>query len=60
MGAVIYRMDSVLVSFFSFSEDEIFDPFSWLDHSAEVASQCVKWMDAGKFLGGVGTPEVPW
>jgi len=24
-----------------------------INHSAEVASQCVKWMDAGGFLGDV-------
>ena len=61
MGAVIYRTGSVLVSFFFFwggvSLNSVFDRFSWLDHSAEVASQCVKWMDAGGFLGEVGAQE---
>jgi len=27
-----------------------------INHSAEVASQCVKWMNAGRFLGDVGSP----
>ena len=54
-------MGSVLVSFFFFgggvSLNSVFDRFSWLDHSAEVASQCVKWMDAGGFLEEVGAQE---
>jgi hypothetical protein len=34
-----------------------FNPFLWSDHSAEVASQCIKWMEEGGFLGEVGVPE---
>ncbi len=39
----------------SFRHVEVFDPFPWSDHSAEVASQCVKWMNAGGFLGDVSS-----
>ena len=39
----------------NFPRVEVFDTFRWLDHSAEVASQCVKWMDTGGFLGDVGS-----
>ena len=41
----------------SFRQVKAFDTFPWSDHSAEVASQCVKWMHSGGFLGDVGTPE---